>query len=454
MPAESVQCCVTSPPYWGLRDYELEPSDWPSVDYRLPGGTVAVPPMRCCFGLEDTPEQFIGHAVLVFAEVRRVLRADGTCWVNIGDSYWSAKGTPGGEQAWRDGSNADEKNPARRFGKRPQDGPPPEGIKPKDLVGIPWMLAFALRADGWYLRRDIIWAKPNSMPESVTDRPTSSHEYLFLLTKSARYFYDAEAIREPATFAGPNGPQKSPYAQALGRNKRSVWPIATKPFAAAHFATFPPDLVEPCILAGSPEKACSDCGAPWVAGDGERMLDLSRPQARRAQELADAACLTPAHIDAIRSCGVSDAGKAQITQTGFGKNDEDVQALADEAKEALGGYYREFLLARPSRGASAPTCECEAEATAAMVLDPFAGAATTGLVATRHNRDFIGIELNEEYVELGRDRIRNDAPLLNEPAEQIAFEPDQLALAHASQGGASTQMSVDDVISDIEREAR
>jgi DNA modification methylase len=486
MPDESVQCCVTSPPYWGLRDY--------GVDGQL--------------GLESTPEEFVAGMVEVLAEVRRVLRDDGTLWLNIGDSYWTAKGTPGGEIAGRNGANADPKQPARRFGKRPQDGPPPPdtGIKPKDLVGIPWMLAFALRADGWYLRRDIIWSKPNPMPESVTDRPTSAHEYLFLLTKSPRYFYDAEAIREPATFAGPNGNQKSPHAQgfgrrtaeeektrqdkqrghgrrhdgfnerwdsmskseqqALGRNKRSsweipeeaygqflqwlneqpqekldVWKIATRPYAEAHFATFPPDLVEPCILAGSPEKTCGECRAPWLAGEGDRALDMSRPQARRAQELADKAGLTQEHIDAIRSCGVSDAGKAQVTQTGFGNNDDVIQALADEAKEALGGYYREFLLARPSRGALAPSCSCDAESAPAVVLDPFAGAATTGLVATRHNRDFIGIELNPEYVDLGRNRIRDDAPLLNVPTE-TPFEPEPVAA-----------LTVEDVLADIEGEA-
>jgi DNA modification methylase len=152
MPAESVHCCVTSPPYWGLRDYGTD----------------------CQLGLEKTPEEYVARMVEVFREVRRVLRDDGTLWLNLGDSY--------------------RKNPARRFGKRPQDAPPPagSGIKPKDLVGIPWRVAFALQADGWYLRSDIIWHKPNPMPESCTDRPTKAHEYVFLLSKRARYFYDAE----------------------------------------------------------------------------------------------------------------------------------------------------------------------------------------------------------------------------------------------------------------------
>lgn len=327
MPDESVQCCVTSPPYWGLRDY--------GVDRQL--------------GLEHTPEEYVVRLVEIFSEVRRILRNDGTLWLNLGDSY----ARTAGNRTSGDGGPA-------LVGRGQYDagavnGAPsrlPAGLKQKDLVGIPWMLAFALRADGWYLRsdtieevelycpcgcghvmeeriwrhspdREIIWKKPNPMPESVKDRPTRSHEYLFILSKAARYFYDAEAIREEATYAGPNGAQKSPYAQgfarrsaeeekarwqqALGRNKRSVWEIATRPYPEAHFATFPPDLVEPCVLAGSAE------------GD--------------------------------------------------------------------------------------------------TILDPFAGAATTGLVATRLNRSFIGIELNPEYVELGRNRIRDDAPLLNTPIE-------------------------------------
>lgn len=451
MPDESVQCCVTSPPYWGLRDY--------GVDGQL--------------GLEETPEQFVAKMVEVFREVRRVLRGDGTCWMNIGDSYAGSWGAQSREHAGKHAPNisaisANQVKAAARRQSRTGAIPPGTDLKPKDLVGIPWMLAFALRADGWYLRRDIIWSKPNPMPESVTDRPTSAHEYVFLLTKAPRYYYDAEAIREAATWPGQNrtdrGPRESamPSApphrglrndkqrghgrrhdgfndrwdamskdeqQALGRNKRSVWTIATRPYPEAHFATFPPDLVEPCILAGTSPKVCGECGAPWRRGNGPRRLDESRPQARRALALAAEHGLTEAHIEAIRSCGVTDAGKAQHTQSGFGNNDEGVQALADEAKAALGGYYREFLLARPSGGSWEPICFCHrAKCIAcegacdctgaepiyethhptkpAVVLDPFSGAATTGLVATQLGRDFIGIELNPEYVALGEDRIR------------------------------------------------
>jgi DNA modification methylase len=227
LPAESVHCVVTSPPYWGLRSYMADGD--PLKPYEL--------------GLEPTPDLYVAHLVEVFRALRRVLRADGTCWVNLGDSYATGAGhvgehPGGGEQGarWRGtGSKHD-------YGLGPIQQPnrlPIAGLKPKDLVGIPWRVAFALQADGWYLRSEIIWHKPNPMPESVQDRPTKAHEQLFLLAKSERYFYDAEAIKEPATYPdGMNGhnPVRSPYGQGFaagrsdgstttGRNKRSVWTI-------------------------------------------------------------------------------------------------------------------------------------------------------------------------------------------------------------------------------------
>ena len=226
------QMCVTSPPYFGLRDYS--------------GGDAEI-------GKEKTPEQFIAALVEVFRCVRDVLADDGVLWVNIGDSYAS------GGRKTRD---TDDKLEQRGVETRPAD---PDGIKPKDLIGIPWMLAFALRADGWFLRQDIIWHKPNPMPESVRDRCTKAHEYVFLLSKSERYFFDSEAIQEPAdpaNFRESRGIRRTPDGQAdqsgfrYGRkypmrNKRDVWSIAVKPYKGAHFATFPPALIEPCILAGS-----------------------------------------------------------------------------------------------------------------------------------------------------------------------------------------------------------
>jgi site-specific DNA-methyltransferase (cytosine-N4-specific) len=200
LPSDCVQCAITSPPYWGLRDYNIPDQ----------------------IGLEATLPQFINSLRTVFAELRRVLRPDGVFWLNIGDGYTS------GNRGWR---APDKKNPARAMDVRPDT---PDGLKPKDLIGIPWRLAFALQEDGWYLRADIVWNKPNAMPESVKDRPTRAHEYMFMFTKDERYFYDRDAILEPN-----------------GRNCRSVWNIHTQGFGGAHFATFPPKLIEPCVKASS-----------------------------------------------------------------------------------------------------------------------------------------------------------------------------------------------------------
>lgn len=278
MDAGIAQTCVTSPPYWGLRDYGM------------PGQ----------FGLEKTPEEYVAKMVEVFREVKRVLRDDGTLWLNLGDSYAANRSYQVAQP-----KGGPKHGLAQAVGGRGQKAAE-FGLKPKDLVGIPWMVAFALRADGWYLRQDIIWAKPNPMPESVTDRCTKSHEYIFMLSKSARYYYDADAIKEPATESSlkrwdqniegqagssrvpgkTNGPMKAlgggqanirkardkqrghsrrhagfndrwdamtKAEQCSGlRNKRSVWTVSTKPFKEAHFATFPPNLITPCILAGAP----------------------------------------------------------------------------------------------------------------------------------------------------------------------------------------------------------
>lgn len=240
LPSESVQCCVTSPPYFGLRDYGV-------------AGQI---------GLETGHLEYISRIAEVFDEVRRVLRDDGTLWLNLGDSYandgkWG--GSTGGKHV--SALHGDSIGRAKRA----------TGLKAKDLIGIPWRAAFALQDAGWYLRSDIIWHKPNPMPESVTDRPTKSHEYLFLLAKSERYYYDAEAIKEPATdtgrLNGRDGREEEPSARPpgsnprtlkrldysqLGRNKRSVWMVSTQAYPDAHFATFPPDLIIPCIKAGCP----------------------------------------------------------------------------------------------------------------------------------------------------------------------------------------------------------
>jgi DNA modification methylase len=289
---KSIQCCVTSPPYYGLRDYGCE-------------GQI---------GLESTPEAYVEKLVAVFREVLRVLADDGTLWLNLGDSYNGSQQTGGVK-------SISGKGKSQPHGGIFKDAP---GLKPKDLVGIPWRVAFALQADGWYLRQDIIWAKPNPMPESVTDRCTKSHEYIFLLSKSARYFYDQDSIREPhkrlwdesnggsvstgrtVKCGGAMGdmsshPKGYPLPNVLGANKKSVWSITTKPYKEAHFATFPEEIPRTCILAGSKK------------GD--------------------------------------------------------------------------------------------------TILDPFSGAGTTGVVAEKLDRKYIGIELNPQYTKLAEDRIWNVQPL-------------------------------------------
>jgi len=254
LPDNYVNCCVTSPPYYGLRDY--------GVDGQI--------------GLEETPEAYVEKMVAVFREVRRVLKDDGIMWLNLGDSYWGS-GT-GKDKSWENGKNLNSLEAKSKRGLSAAMGDNAtkrsgyhNEIKPKDLIGIPWMVAFAIRADGWYLRQDIIWHKPNPMPESVTDRCTKAHEYIFLMSKSARYYYDADAIKErslevkdyskthkdgnkrnPSHLVNGFRPRESPAIYEMA-NKRSVWVVNTHSYTEAHFATFPEDLIVPCIKAGCPE---------------------------------------------------------------------------------------------------------------------------------------------------------------------------------------------------------
>jgi len=262
MEDQSVDCCVTSPPYFGLRDYGHEEQ----------------------IGLEDTPDKYVEKIVEVFGEVKRVLKDDGTVWLNLGDSYAGSWGNAGGQNRGKGtqrpiaGKSITKDADTERHGSFVPAGArgfKDNGIKPKDLIGIPWRVAFALQADGWYLRQDIIWHKPNPMPESVTDRCTKAHEYIFLLSKSAKYYCDMESVKEdsvdPESYTGRNKRNDYKGCGTKGfevregfknieqgktyetRNKRSVWTVTTKPFKGAHFATFPPDLILPCILAGCPE---------------------------------------------------------------------------------------------------------------------------------------------------------------------------------------------------------
>jgi DNA modification methylase len=353
LPDNSVHCVVTSPPYWGLRDY--------GVDGQI--------------GLEKSVDEFLSVMVEVFREVRRVLRPDGTCWMNLGDTY-----TSGGRKLYD--ADTGRKNGNCNHSDRP---PTPMGLKPKDLIGIPWRTALALQADGWWLRQDIIWHKPNPVPEPDRGRCTVAHEYMFLMTKSERYFWDNDAIRErsgdepdweeyTARLGSNTGCDSHRWSRGYkkmshelthpnGRQKRSVWTIPTKGFSGTHFATFPPALVEPCIKAGTSEKGCcSQCGAPR----------------KRVTEV------TPEY------------------QEKLGKSWNDHEADRMVGQRGVPSTFR-GAPARITKGWEA-TCSCGADFIPCTVLDPFGGSGTTGEVALQLGRSTILIELNPEYVKFIEQR--------------------------------------------------
>lgn len=366
LPAASVHCAITSPPYYGLRDYGCE-------------GQI---------GLETTPAEYLAKMVEVFAAVHRVLRDDGTLWINIGDSY---TGSSVGQTSLRQPSQTSTKLSAGANAALGARVGVPEGFKPKDLMMIPARLAIALQEWGWYLRSDIIWAKVNPMPESVSDRPTSAHEHVFLLAKQPRYFYDADAIREPHTgegvvdgvFTGSGGvnigqwqprekdgvarecfAMKDRQYNPSGRNKRNWWKIASQPYPDAHFATMPEALVEPCVLAGSSPRACEVCGASWSRSI-ESMPVLS----------------VASHKGSTFTNG----------KTGHTQGERVGRGLRLEHRPV--GWQ--------------PTCQCPQEGSGrCVVLDPFVGSGTTGVVSLRHNRDFIGIDLSIDYLKLAETRIQ------------------------------------------------
>lgn len=374
LPDDSIHCCVTSPPYYGLRDYGCEEQ----------------------IGLEASPAEYVQKIVEVFREVRRVLRPDGTLWLNLGDSYagsWGAQGRPqgdSGEMVGRSVASVRQIAAHPRFdgltGTRGKD----IGLKPKDLMGIPWRVAFAMQEDGWWLRQEIIWHKPNPMPESVTDRCTKAHEQIFLLTKSERYYFDAQAIKEPVSGTAhcrgdginPKAKknqfktkQNESFSGAINgivseRNRRSVWTVSTKPYKGAHFATFPPDLIEPCILAGTSEEGCcQSCGAPWV-----RITEKERVATRPGTDSK-----------------VTNAGGSSVT----GNRDPERHITTTRT---IG--WR-------------PQCTCEAPVIPCTVLDPFNGSGTTGQVSRSHGRYYIGCELNPEYIALTRKRLEQRSLLVD-----------------------------------------
>jgi DNA modification methylase len=379
IPDGSARMCVTSPPYFGLRDY--------GVDGQI--------------GLEATPDVFVAKMVEVFREVRRVLAEDGTLWLNLGDSYAATGKSGGGDQGKRwEECGADTSGP--RGGKW---SPAPDGYKPKDLLGIPWRVAFALQADGWYLRSDIIWHKPNPMPESVRDRPTKAHEYLFLLSKQPRYYYDAEAVREPVNPAhrahheryrnrpvvgkgdirgdGNGGKQGGIGYPASGRNARTVWTITPRPFKGAHFATFPAELAERCIKAGSSERGkCPECGAAWV-----RVVERT----------------------GVIPGGEHEDGRERVAIKGDGC--EMTSMVNDgQRRRAMNGRDWHATASIITTGWR-PTCSHDLEPVPDVVLDPFAGAGTAGLVCQRLGRDHLGVELNPVYRQMAIDRIASDSPM-------------------------------------------
>lgn len=403
LPDNSVHCCVTSPPYFGLRSYGIGAEN----------GEI---------GLEETPEAFVSGLVAVFQEVRRVLRKDGTCWINIGDGYaQTGSSGPNSGLAKLADKWAPRTNP--RNPNRDDTGEVPRaktrtlsaGTKHKDLIGVPWMLAFALRADGWYLRSSVIWSKSSCMPESVKDRPSSSREDVFMLTKTDRYFYDDFAVSEESS---PNTNSRiSTAAQLRGairvpvladpkmevagsgvknnnsmdaamaimparRNLRNVWFINPEPLKIKHFAAFPTRLASRCIQASTSEAGCCRaCGAPF-----RRLVEKGAPDA--------------AHMAA---CGADSTG----VYAGEPQKDYDsagAQNASDTKRRILEGMRTKVTVGWEA------TCTCNAlgQPVPAIVLDPFSGAGTTALAATRLGRDAIGIDLNGSYNDLAATRLRDE----------------------------------------------
>lgn len=389
IPPGSIHAIMTSPPYFGLRKYEGEQGvEWPSVEYApMPGlPSLTIPAMQCPLGLEPTLEAYIGHLILCLREWRRVLRDDGTCWVNLGDSYASDSKWGGATG----GKHVKGLHGSTGIGRQKRK----TGIGDKQLLGVPWRFAFAAQADGWVLRSDIIWAKgvsfcPNysgsSMPESVRDRPSKSHEYLFLLAKQSRYYFDMDAVREPHVKerdwptweerkadgapmrrgdpgqSGDTCKWAGVGANPQGRNLRSVWTLSPQPFPGSHFAVWPPALVEPMVRASTSERGvCPGCGSQW----------------RRVVERA--------------------TGEAPDSYNGSSFNKGKTK-LAREHLAAVGEAER--TTARATTGWE-PSCTCNAgDPIPATVLDPFAGSGTTGRVAVKLGRRAVLCDVSGEYLD-------------------------------------------------------
>jgi DNA modification methylase len=406
----SVDLIVTSPPYWALRSY-------------TDGGEHYAGQI----GSEPTPAAYVDALIGCTREWVRVLKPSGSLFVNLGDVYYSGKGAPGR-------TTVDAKTAARiprRAGGNPLDGPS-FGVGRKSLVGLPWRYALRCIDDlGLILRAELIWSKPNGLPESVTDRVRRSHEQWFHLVKQPRYYAAVDEIRQPssgysrppgAARATPPGVKRRAMADtvnALGALPGSVWDIPTEPLQVPvelgvdHFAAFPSAWPRRLILGWSPPGICTACGEgrrPVVAAVG---LDMSRPQARRAHELAAHAGLGEQHLAALRAVGVSDTGRGAATQSGTGKNTLEVYALAAEARVALGGYAREYLLRRPTRFEYRCACpEPTAPTRPAVVLDPCGGTGTTALVARALGRHGITVDRSADYChKIARWRVNDPGQL-------------------------------------------
>ena len=405
MPDESIDCCISSPPYWGLRDYQT--AKWEGGDincehinknikqtfhkeqpkeeekksrYISVCGKCGAKRIDAQFGLEKTPEEYVAEMVEVFHEIKRILKKQGTCWLNLGDSYVSAPiGHKSVESVFNSSTIGMKISPDVLQGAKFDKTKIP-GLKPKDLIGIPWRVAFALQQDGWYLRQDIIWAKPNPMPESVKDRCTKAHEYIFLLTKSPRYYFNNEAIREQPKMKDikelggvsnyNNGKRENKnlkYAEIKGANKQSVWTITTKSFREAHFATFPENLIKPMVLAGCPKEVCNKCGKA-------RKRITEQPEWEKHQ-----------------SKGMA-AQDYEGNPMYRGGSHNDGLPYRSKTKEMVG-----FT-----------DCGCNAGWSAGIVLDPFMGAGTTALAAKNLKRNYVGIELNPSYIKMAEKRLRQE----------------------------------------------
>ena len=370
LPDEYAQCSVSSPPYFRVRDY--------GVDGQI--------------GLEETPADYIQKLVGVYREVRRVLRKDGICWIVIGDTYagsWGNQSRKRGRGTQRPINGPmltpveDGRYPS--MGSRTGAIPPGSDYKSKDLLLVPQQLELALRADGWYVRDVVIWAKPNPMPSSVRDRCTSAYEHVVMLAKSKRYYFDQDAIREEPKYGvkgkvsegawpqdevghvGPDGAQHL-HCHPSGANKRNVWTVATQPFPGAHFAVFPSRLIEPMILAGSAAQACVECGAPW-----RRVVERTPMEWREG----------PTREDSLSSCSTSSA-RTRVSGT------------MTRSPTTTTGWE--------------PTCEHDDGLSSSLVLDPFCGSGTTGMVARRLGRRFLGIDLSPDYCDMARERIEEATP--------------------------------------------